>query len=64
MKENLSKEIAQKLSDSEQKVNQLAGSLEEQKKSVKDSAELLRYLMIGIKNLGENIKNIQKEMDY
>ena len=39
LKENLSKEVAEKLSDSEQKVNQLVDSLEEQKKSVNDSAE-------------------------
>ena len=45
-------------------MNELVGSLEEQKKLVNDSAEILRDLLIGIENLGENMKNIQKEMDY
>ena len=53
LKENLSKEVTQKLSVSKQKVNQLTESLEEQKKSVDDSAGLLKDLMIGIENLGE-----------
>ena len=44
-------------------MNQLANSLE-QKKLVDNSTTLLRDLMIGIENLGENMKNIQKEMDY
>ena len=39
LKENLSKEVTQKLSVSEQKVNQLTESFEEQKKSVVDSTE-------------------------
>ena len=43
-------------------MNQITNSLEEQKKLVNDSAELLRDLMIGIENLGENMKNIQKEL--
>ena len=62
MKENLSKEVTQKLS--EQNRNQLTESLEEQKKSVADSAELLRGFMIGVENLGENVKGIRKETDY
>ena len=64
LKENLSKEVAQKLSDSEQKVNQLSDSLEEQKKSVNNNAGFLRDLMIGIENMEENMKNIQEKMDY
>ena len=59
LKENLSKEETQKLSVSEQRVNQLTESVEEQKKSVADSAGLLRDLMIGIENLGENVTDIQ-----
>ena len=64
LKENLSKEVTQKRSVWEQKVNQLTESLKEQKKSVVDSAELLRDLMIGFENLGENVKDTQEEMDY
>ncbi|MCG8318374.1 MAG: hypothetical protein MI921_02620 [Cytophagales bacterium] len=64
LQENQSKEVFQKLLASDQKVDQLTDSLAEQRKTVADSAELLRDLMIGIENLGENMKNIQKEMDY
>ena len=42
----------------------LSHSLEEQKKSVTNNTELLKDLMIGIENLGDNMKNIQKQMDY
>ena len=42
----------------------MSHSLKEQKKAVTDSTGLLRDLMIGIENLGDNMKNIQKEMDY
>ena len=56
--------MSQQLSISEQKMNQLTESLEEQKKSVIDSAELLRDVIIRIGNLVESVKNMQKEMDY
>ena len=56
LQENQSKEVFQKLLASDQKVDQLTDSLAEQRKTVADSAELLRDLMIGIENLGENIK--------
>ena len=64
LKKDLSTEVAQKLSALEQRMNLLSESLEEHKKSVSDSAELLKDLLIRIENLGENMKNIQKEMDY
>ena len=53
LQENLSKEVSQKLLASDQKVDQLTDSLAEQKKTVADSAELLRDLMIEIENLGK-----------
>ena len=42
----------------------LSKSVEEQKKSDSDSAELLKDLLISMKNLGKKKKNVQKEMDY
>ena len=59
-----SEQVAQKLSVQEQIMDLMSHSLEEQKKAVTDSTGLLRDLMIGIENLGDNMKNIQKEMDY
>ena len=49
---------------SEQKIRELSQSAENQKKTVEDTNELLKDFMIGIENLGNNMKNIQKEMDY
>ena len=63
VQKNLSEQVAQKLSVQEQRMDLLSHSLEEQKKSVIDSTELLKDLMIGIENLGDNMKNMQKEMD-
>ena len=56
----MSKEVAQKISVSEQRIELVSQSVEEQKKSVIDTNELLKDLMIGIENLGDNMKNIQK----
>ena len=45
-------------------MEQLSQALEGQKKSISDSSGLLKNLLIGIENLEDNMKNIQKEMDY
>ena len=62
--EHLSKEVAQKISVSEQKIGELSQSVENQKKSVEDTNELLRDLMMGLENMSDNTKFIQKKMDY
>ena len=64
LKKKLSNEVAQKLSESDKRVDQLSTTVEGQKKSISDNSELLIDLLIGIENLGDNLKNIQKEMDY
>ena len=58
LQKNLSEKVAQQLSIQEQRMDLLSNSLEEQKKSVSDSAGLLKDLLIGIENLGDNMKNI------
>ena len=63
LQENLSKEITQKIAVSEKRIGELSQSVENQKKSVEDTNELLKDLIIGNENLGDNMKNIQKEMD-
>ena len=64
LQENLSKVVAQKISVSEHKIRELSQSVENQKKSVEDTNELLRDLMMGLENMSDNLKLIQKEMDY
>ena len=38
--------------------------MEQQKKSVEDTNELLKDLMMGLENMSDNLKIIQKEMDF
>ena len=41
----------------------IAESVEKQEKTVSGNAELLHNLLISIENLGDNVKNLQKEME-
>ena len=59
MQKDLSEKVGQQLSIQEQRMDLLSNSLEKQKKSGSDSARLLKDLLIGIENLGDNMKNIQ-----
>ena len=45
-------------------MEELSAAVEDQKKDIADNSGLLKDLLIGIENMGENLKNIQKEMDY
>ena len=60
----MSREVAKKVAMSEQKIGELSQSVENQKKFLEDTNELLKDLMIGIENVSDNIKLIQKEMDF
>ena len=59
IKGDITAELAKRLSVTEQKVTQLTGELKKQTKSVADHLGLLRDLMVGIKNLGENMKIVK-----
>ena len=41
----------------------LSESVEKQQKAAEDNAELLQNLLIGVRNLGDNMKHIQKEIE-
>ena len=64
LQENLSEEVAQKFSVSEQKIRELSQSVESQNKSVEGTNELLRDLMMGLENMDDNMKLIREHMDY
>ena len=64
LQKSLSGKVAQQLLVQEQRMDVLSNFLEEQEKSVFDSAGLLKDLLIGIENLGHNMKNNHKEIDY
>ena len=45
-------------------MEELPATVKGQKKSIADNSDLLKDLLIGIENLGENLNSINKEMDY
>ena len=45
-------------------MDNIAESIEKQQKTANENVELLQNLLIGVENLGENLKNIHQEMDY
>ena len=45
-------------------MEQLSTAVEGQQKNISDNSELLKDLSVGIESLGDNLKNMQKEMDY
>ena len=45
-------------------MDNIAEYVEKQQKTASENVELLQNLLIGVENLGENLKNIHKEMEY
>ena len=45
-------------------MDKITESVDRQQKAASENAELLQNLLIGVENLGENLKSIHKEMDY
>ena len=61
LKGEITAEVTNRLSITEQKVTQLTGELEEQTKPAINNSELLRDLLLGIENLGDNMKTMNAE---
>ena len=47
-----------------ERMHKISESVEKQQKTASENAELLKSLLIGVGNLGDNLKSIHKEMDY
>ena len=45
------------------KVEEFTETIKNQQKTITDTAELLRDLMVNIENLGENVQNFQRELE-
>ena len=45
-------------------MDKISEFVEKQQKTASENAELLQNLLIGVENLGDNLKSIHKEMDY
>ena len=63
IQEKLSSQVAEKLSASDRKMEELSAVVEGQKKSIADNSELVKDLMISVENFTENVKSINKQMD-
>ena len=57
-------EVAQKLSEADKRMEQLFEAVEGQKHTISDNSGLVKNLLVGIENLGDNMKDMRKEMDY
>ena len=55
--------VTEKLSVSDKKVDERTETVKTQQKTITDTAELLRDLMVGIENFGENVKDLRKEVE-
>ena len=62
-KKQVSEQFEQRLTLQSNRMDLLSENIERQQKTTYGNAELLQNLMIGIENLGDNMKNIQKEME-
>ena len=60
----LAMEVTEKLTVFDKKVEEHTEAVRNQQKSIINTAKLLRDLMVNIENLGENMKNFQKESEY
>ena len=45
-------------------MDKISESVDKQQKTASENAELLQNLLVGIENLGDNLKSIHQEMDY
>ena len=59
-----SEQLNARLTLQSDRMDNIAESVEKQQKTASEIAELLQNLLIGIENMGENLKNIHKEMDH
>ena len=55
LQEKLSAQVTEKLAESDKRVDTLSATLEGQQKTISDNSDLLKDLLIGIENLGENL---------
>ena len=59
-----SEQLNARLTLQSDRMDKISESFEKQQKIASENAELLQNLIIGVENLGENLKSIHKEMDY
>ena len=59
----LAVEVTEKLTVSDKKVEELTETVKNKQKTITDTAELLRDLIVNIENLGENVQNFQREVE-
>ena len=59
-----SEQLNARLTLQSERMDKITESVHKQQKTASENAELLQSLLIGVENLGENLKSIHQEMDY
>ena len=59
-----SEQLNARLTLQSERMDKITESVDRQQKTASENAELLQNLLIGVENLGENLKSIHQEMDY
>ena len=60
----VSEEFQQRLVAQSERIDKLTESVIQSQKTAQDTAEMLQTILLGMKNLGENFKQLQENMDY
>ena len=60
----MTEDFQQRLVTQTERIDRLSESVIESQKNVKDTAETMQTILVGMENLGENFKQLQESMDY
>ena len=58
----VSEQLQQRFDAQTERINKLSISVNESQKSAQNNAEVLQTLLVGIENMGENVKKLQEDM--
>ena len=59
-----SEQLNARLTLQSERMDKISESVDKQQQTASENAELLQNLLVGIENLGDNLKSIHQEMDY
>ena len=64
VQDKVTEDFQQRLVTQTERIDKLSQSVIESQKNVKDTAETMQTILVGMENLGENFKQLQESMDY
>ena len=59
----MTEDFQQRLVTQTERIDKLSESVIESQKNVKDTAETMQPILVGMENLGENFKQLQESLD-